>query len=273
MVNQYYGGFVQNELMEDVDRNLEELTIKGYTQIPNLIPQQDLVIWRQKIDAVYAKQEGDFGRDVLEDMHELDVCRAPLLYDPDFLNIATDVRILAIVKQILGEYVILNLQNAIINRPGTDHHQSAWHQDLAYQNHIISRPLAINALIAVDEFSAQTGATHLIPFSHKLDMLPSDVYIENNQLVLEVPAGTAVLFDSMMFHRAGKNTSQIVRRAINHLYTIPIIKQQYDFPRALANKDDLDPSVAQLLGFTCQTPMNDRAWRQNRLNRMLNLND
>lgn len=273
MVNQYYGGFVQNELKEDVDRNFEELTIKGYTQIPDLIPQHDLVIWQQKIDAVYAKQEGNFGRDVLKNMHELDVCRAPLLYDPDFLNIAADVRILEIVKQILGEYVILNLQNAIINRPGTVHHQSAWHQDLAYQNHIISRPLAMNVLIAVDEFSAQTGATHLIPFSHKLDMLPSDVYIENNQLVLDVPAGTAIVFDSMMFHRAGKNTSKIIRRAINHLYTIPIIKQQYDFPRALANKEELDPAVAQLLGFNSQTPVDDKAWRRSRYTRMMNNHD
>jgi ectoine hydroxylase-related dioxygenase (phytanoyl-CoA dioxygenase family) len=273
MANQYYGGFVQNELVDNIDRNLEELTIKGYTLIPNLIPQHELAIWRQKIDAVYAIQKGDFGYDALKNMHELDVCRAPLLYDPDFLSIAADARILHIVKQILGEYAILNLQNAIINRPGTAHHQSAWHQDLAYQNHIISRPLAINALIAVDEFSAQTGGTHLIPFSHKLDMLPSDVYIENNQLVLDVPAGTAIVFDSMMFHRAGKNTSQIIRRAINHLYTIPIIKQQYDFPRALANKQEFDPAVTQLLGFNSQTPVDDKAWRRSRYTRMTNNND
>ena len=268
----HYGGFVQNKLINDFDHHLEALTIKGYTLVTDLIPQQQLAMWRSKIDTVYRIQEQDFGHQVLNQIDELDVCRAPLLYDLDFLDIVAQSRILEIVKQILGDYFILNLQNAIINRPGSNHHQSAWHQDLAYQQHIISRPLAINALIAIDEFSAQTGGTHLIPFSHKLDKLPSDAYIETNQLILEVPAGTAILFDSMLFHRAGKNTSQTLRRAINQLYTVPIIKQQYDFPRALASNSELDPALKQLLGFTSQTPLDDRAWRNQRIKRLSNHN-
>ena len=72
------------------------------------------------------------------------------------------------------------------------------------------------------------------------------------------------MFDSMLFHRAGANTSTITRRAVNNLYTIPIMKQQYDFPRGLGERPDLSPGIARLLGYTSQVPIDDRAWRKER---------
>jgi ectoine hydroxylase-related dioxygenase (phytanoyl-CoA dioxygenase family) len=124
--------------------------------------------------------------------------------------------------------------------------------------------LAITALLAIDEFSEETGGTHVIPFSHKSEVLPSDTYISSNNIVARASAGSALVFDSMLFHRAGTNSSQIIRRAVNHVYTTSIIKQNYDFPRALGRQEDLDPLTARLLGYTSQVPLDDKAWRENR---------
>jgi ectoine hydroxylase-related dioxygenase (phytanoyl-CoA dioxygenase family) len=129
---------------------------------------------------------------------------------------------------------------------------------------VISKPLAITALFAIDDFSEETGGTHVLPFTHKSEVLPSNSYIDSNRVVASASAGSAIIFDSMLFHRAGPNRSQVIRRGVNHVYTTPIIKQNYDFPRALGRQEDLDPFIARLLGYTSQVPLDDKVWRENR---------
>lgn len=263
MKEHFYGRLEQTHVDDEVARHVEEIAIRGFTIVPNLFSPEQLKDWREKIDSVYHQQEAEFGREALIAIQELDMCRAPLLYDFEFMQLATHPTILAVVEKILGEWFILNLQNAIINRPNQIHHQSSWHRDLPYQNWVISRPLAVNALLAIDEFSEITGGTHVVPFTHKTEVLPSDDYIATNRVVAAAPAGSAIMFDSMLFHRAGANKSPNIRRAVNHLYTTPILKQQYDFPRALGMLD-VDAATARLLGYTSQVPLDDRAWREAR---------
>jgi ectoine hydroxylase-related dioxygenase (phytanoyl-CoA dioxygenase family) len=269
MKENFYGRIQQAQVGDDVARYAEEIAVRGFTVIPDLFSPAELVEWRKKIDGVYNKQEVEFGRDALIEIQELDVCRAPLLYDFEFIRLATHRLVLSVVKQCLGDWIILSQQNGIINRPHQAHHQSSWHRDLPYQNYVISRPLAISALVAIDEFTEETGGTQVVPFTHKVEMLPSAAYIETNRTVVGAHAGSAIVFDSMLFHRAGANKSQIVRRGVNHLYTIPLLKQQYDFPRALGERPDLGADNAQLLGFTSQVPIDDRAWRVARAARTL----
>lgn len=269
MKESFYGRIEQTEVNDEVTRHAEEIAVRGFTIIPDLFSATELSTWREKIDSVYHQQEVEFGRDNLIAIQELNLCRAPLLYDFDFIQLATHPRVLAVVKQFLGDWFILNLQNAIINHPHQTHHQSSWHRDLPYQNWVISRPIAINALLAIDEFSEITGGTHVVPFTHKTEVLPSDAYIAANRVVAAAPAGSAIVFDTMLFHRAGANSSANIRRAVNHLYTTPILKQQYDFPRALGDDANLDPAIARLLGYSSQVPIDVRAWRTARAARLL----
>lgn len=269
MKENFYGRIEQTQVSDDVARYAEEIAVRGFTVIPGLFSPEELAEWRKKIDSVYHKQEVEFGRDALIGIQELDLCRAPLLYDFEFMRLATHPLVLSVVKQFLGDWFILNLQNAVINRPNQIHHQSSWHRDLPYQNWVISRPLAINALLSIDEFSEITGGTHVLPFIHKTEVLPSDPYIAANRVVAAAPAGSAIVFDSMLFHRAGANKSKNIRRAVNNLYTTPILKQQYVFPRALGERSDLDPTITRLLGYTSQVPIDVRAWRDARVARNL----
>ena len=269
MEDRSYGFSQQRSLVDAASAHVEEVSIRGYTVIEGVLTPDELSGWRERIDRVYARQEAEMGRETLASINELDAARAPLLYDPEFLRPASHTVVLEVVRRFLGDWFILNLQNAVINRPTGAHHQGAWHRDLPYQNFIISNPLAINALWVIDPFSAETGGTAVLPFSHKLDLVPSDTYIRNNLVDVMAPAGSVVVFDSMLIHRAGTNRSSSVRRALNHLYTTPILKQQYDFPRALADRrDSLDAATQRLLGFTAQVPLDDTAWRAGRLARL-----
>jgi ectoine hydroxylase-related dioxygenase (phytanoyl-CoA dioxygenase family) len=192
-----------------------------------------------------------------------------LLYDLDFLELATLPKTRDIVRAFLGDWHQLNLQNAIINRPATVHHQSAWHRDLPYQNLVTSHPLGINVLFAIDDFSAETGGTNLLPYSHKTVTLPSSEFVARNHIVATAKAGSAIVFDVMLFHKAGANRSSIIRRAVNQLFTSPIIKQQYDFSTALLSQQEkLTDDQKRLLGFSSRVALDDKTWREERARRL-----
>ena len=69
----------------------------------------------------------------------------------------------------------------------------------------------------------------------------------------------------MLFHRAGYNSSNIIRRSVNQQYQIPQFKQFYDFPKAFNGKFSDDKFLSQLLGYTSQVPVDDIKWRNSRL--------
>jgi SAM-dependent methyltransferase len=212
----------------------EELANRGFAILPDVLPASRLGRWRDKIDRLYAAQENAFGHVALAAIQDADICRAPLLEDFDFLDLATPPRIIAVMRHLLGDWFILSLQNAIISWPSVPHHQAHWHRDLIHQKFVSSRPLSINALLAIDPFPADTGGTHVLPFSHKIEELPSERYIDANQVAVSAPAGSAILFDSMLFHRAGANRSASVRRSVNHHTRCLFLSSNTTFRRRLA---------------------------------------
>jgi ectoine hydroxylase-related dioxygenase (phytanoyl-CoA dioxygenase family) len=191
-----------------------------------------------------------------------------LLYDLSFLELASIPLVLEIARNLLGSWVVLHLQNALINRSEIEHPQAVWHRDLPHQNFVVSKPLAVSAITVIDDFTKNAGGTRLLPFSHQSELLPSASYIEKCAIDVEAAAGSVLIFDSMLFHQGGFNMSGQVRRAVNHIYVRPILKQQYDFSRALGANDDFGPDLMQLLGYTSQVSLNDRAWRNSRIDRV-----
>jgi ectoine hydroxylase-related dioxygenase (phytanoyl-CoA dioxygenase family) len=262
-----YGVSNRNELQSEIDRILEEIRINGYCVIPDVVEESYLEEARKRLDAVYLEQEKAFGKEKLIAIQELDVARCPLAYDEFFLQMAGNSLVLQVAKAMIGGMQILHLQNGIINRPGEEHHQSSWHRDLPYQDWVISKPLAMNALWCLDPFNSETGATWILPYSHQQALLPSLDYTNKFKIQISAEAGSVVLFDSMMFHCAGYNKSEIVRRAINHVYVTPILRQQIDIPASLQGKHK-DSAYAELLGYTTLLPQSVDQFRENRYNRL-----
>lgn len=263
-----YGQLTVAESKQDwLSRAVEDIEVLGYTVLPGLLDETERNMARERVDKLYAQQEKAYGAERLAAIGDTWTARAPLLYDDHFLRLATHPSVLQLVGELLGDYFILSLQNAILNN-AEGHPQAAWHRDLPYQDWVPSRPVAVNVLYALDDFSAASGGTLLLPFSHRLEKLPSWDFFDRHQVVAEAPAGSALVFNSWLVHRAGDNISGRPRRAMNHLYTSPIVKQQYDFPRALNGKWADDPQLARLLGYDSQVAFDDVAWRDRRSARL-----
>lgn len=244
----------------------EEISILGYTVVHDVLDAAQLEEARRRIDAAYAKQVEELGgQHVLESMNDADIARCLLEYDHFFIDVAANERVRAVLEELLGDYVVLMAQNAIINQPREEHYQHSWHRDINHQHFTSSRPLAISALYCIDDFSPATGGTHLLPVTHRIEDFPSDEFVERHSVIAEAPAGSVLLFDAMLFHRAGENRSGKVRRAINHIFTLPFLQQQISLPDALAGAGKDDDRLHRLLGYGAPPAANALDWRRRRL--------
>jgi ectoine hydroxylase-related dioxygenase (phytanoyl-CoA dioxygenase family) len=265
-----FGVKERTQLDSELDRHVEEITLSGYTILPDILTEDELVQARAKIDHIYETQIDEFGGiGNLEAIGDINTAACLLAYDDFFLSLATKPRVLAVVERFLGDYYVLMMQNGIINVPQVGDEQNAgrWHRDLGYQHLTTSRPLGITALYCIDAFKEETGGTKLLPGSHRSEVFPSEEYIRQHSVFAEASAGSVVMLDVMLYHGGGHNRSNHVRRGINNIFTLPFIKQQISLPSSLDGRYKDDPFLGKLLGYESETDPTVLAFRQKRLTR------
>jgi ectoine hydroxylase-related dioxygenase (phytanoyl-CoA dioxygenase family) len=245
--------------------HVERIRVSGFTVVPGGYTRDEIAYLSHRIDALLVEQANHAGGiDALAEIGEHETLRCCLAHDEAFVRLASNVNVLDVCRHLLGEYVVLMQQNAIVNPPGRAHRQTACHRDLPYQHFVSSRPLAVSALFCVDPFTRENGATVVLPGTHKIEQFPSDALAAEIARPVEAPAGSFLVFDSMLFHRAGPNGASMPRRAVNHVYALPFVAQQISMPDALGGRYADDPVLARLLGYETRPAPSVEAWWSSR---------
>lgn len=262
-----YGVSVAARGGDELDTKVEELTRNGYTLLDSGLDEVSLEELRTQLADVYSRQADALETASLEGSDDADVARCLLAYDPRFLDLATNRPLIDLCRRLFGDSFVLLQQNGVINRPSRAHYQLRWHRDLPFQHWVASKPIAIAALLCLDEFNPTTGGTHALPGSHRHEEFPSDSFVRRHEQVMAAPPGTFIVMDAMMFHRAGQNSSPEPRRGINHLIGLPFLSQQIDLPRMLGGAHADDPFLARYLGYQWAPAESVESWRSRRLGR------
>ncbi len=250
-----YGILEQIQSTTDLDAACESLRLLGYAIVDGGYDSEQLARFSDAFDGAQQKLYAKYGREALAEIDEHNTLRILMQMDPLFLDLARNANVLEVCRRLIGGSVVLNQQNGLINPPlGERYNQAAYHRDLPYQHFVSTRPLAINALFCMDQFTTDNGATYVVPASHKQEAFPSDQMVSAHQIQVPAPAGSFIVLDCMVFHSGGPNRTPRPRRAINHVYTIPLIKQQISLPRALGNDFTQDEAARALLGYDVTVP-------------------
>jgi hypothetical protein len=257
-----YGILEQRTLADAFDGHVEEIDVLGYTILDSGLAPGKLQQIRDRLDGLLAGVSAGDGPAFRPDR---DLVRCPLAHDDLFLEVATLPGIVELSRRVLGDTFVLLQQNAILNQPSREQHQSRWHRDLPYQHFVSSRKLAINALLAVDDFTFETGGTVVLPGSHMFEAFPSERLVRRHETTVEARAGDVILMDSMLFHRAGENISSGVRRGVNHLIGRPLLVQQMDIPRMLDGRHADDPFLNAYLGYRWNPAPDVATWQAKRV--------
>jgi len=221
----------------------EEFYTRGYQVFEDVLCPADVKILANYLIQEAERHNAKYGIEKLNSIGELNTIRSPFVNNSQFINLFFSDFSRKIVKELLGDYAILSLQNAIIVDPNSTHHQTFYHRDLIYQNFTSSKPLSINLYYCLTDYCKKNGGTVFIDNSHKVDNFPEN-YQES---IPKVKAGSVILFDSMIFHKAGQNNSNKNRIGVNNMFTLPFIKQQIRYPSVL--KPTGCRSLNRMFGF------------------------
>jgi Phytanoyl-CoA dioxygenase (PhyH) len=200
----------------------------GYAALPGVLSEGQLGLIRTRLGELLAA-EGD--RAGLEVHQEAGTDRLADLVnkDPAFEVCFTDPRLLACVAHVLDEFKLssLNFRAAL---PGEGL------QAMHAEGGPVTDPALFsvcNSIWLLDDFTADNGATRVVPRSHLSGKSPGDVMADTRgtclgEVLLLAPAGTVVVFNSHLWHGGTLNRSSRPRRALHAYFTRRGNDQQLD---------------------------------------------
>ncbi|MDQ1322358.1 MAG: hypothetical protein QG655_3604 [Actinomycetota bacterium] len=167
-------------------------------------------------------------------------------------RIADHPRVLALLDRLLLPNYLLSMLQVINILPGEQ--AQMLHTDDGF--YPIPRPrkaLGAATIWAIDDFTADNGATDIVPGSHLWgDRLPDPA---ERQPVL-MPAGSCVFFLGTLWHGGGANRSAAPRLAVTAQYCEPWVRPQEAF--TLSTTRDTVRSVSEdirrMLGYSIHPP-------------------
>jgi phytanoyl-CoA hydroxylase len=170
--------------------------------------------------------------DDLDAVDRMDVVRKLMWfveYEPRLDALATDDRLLRVVRQILGSQAVLQFQDMALLKPPGGGREKPWHQDKAYFNIDPGAPV-VGVWIALDEATFENGCLHVIPGSHRQgpvvhfrrrDWQICDTEVSvSRDVVVPLPVGGALLFDGLLHHGTPANRTTTRRRAVQYHYRL-----------------------------------------------------
>ncbi len=120
----------------------------------------------------------------------------------------------------------------------------------------------LNMIVMLDDFTIENGATQVLLGSHRNPTAPDEAFFNTQHVPLLGKAGSVVLFNSYLWHRAGLNISDKNRVALTLSFGPAYIKPQMDYARMLGEQYGarLSPLTRQVLGYNARVPCSLDEW-------------
>ena len=197
----------------------ERLDRDGYAPLPGILDDGQIAAIRARLAELSAAEGDAAGREVHQEAGT-DRLADLVNKDPLFEVCFTDPRVLACVAHVLGGDVKLSSLNSRAALPGRG--LQALHAEGGPAG--LGPYQVCNSIWLLDDFTADNGATRVVPGSHRLtigvrDAMPDPSAAHPDQVTLTAPAGTVVVFNSHLWHGGTLNRTDRPRRALHSYFT------------------------------------------------------
>jgi ectoine hydroxylase-related dioxygenase (phytanoyl-CoA dioxygenase family) len=208
---------------DEIERRLVEIDERGFTVLERVVPDELVDEITATIDRVMDETGVAFGANSFLGLHTRRLFNL-LSRDPIFATMPLYPKVLPLVDRVLGGQCLLNSLTAIEMNPG----QAA--QPLHADDGSIALPrphvpIICPAIWALTDFTADNGGTQIVPGSHRWDRAP--VPGERPECItLEMPKGSAVVYNGSIWHGGGENRSDRRRLGVVVNYCAGYIRQE-----------------------------------------------
>lgn len=241
-------------LTQSEKRQLDDL---GYLVLPGFVAPELLDDLRNRVEALWAEEGDDAGS---EFRPEPGTRRLANLIDKGaiFAELVSLPKIRACMEHVIGPGYKLSSLNARSTNPHNGEAQP-WHADAGA---IVDERgyWVCNSVWMLDDFTAENGATRMVPRSHTWRRLPEpgDARPRPDEELVLGKAGTVVIMNAHMWHGGTANRTDQCRRALHAFYTRED-KPQQQYQKALLRPEtiaSLTPLQRRVLAI--DDPENDR---------------
>lgn len=241
----------------DADACAAEIRERGFTVIPDFMDAATIQAVRDGLAPYMGQHRGRnaFEGFSTERIYTL-VARGKV-----FEDLTEEPRVLAILDRFLQPGYLLTASQSIQILPG-EAAQDLHTDDGFYRQPRPRPPISMTVIAAVDAFTAENGATEVIPGSHLWGDLGDSVRakgaetMESLLVPMEMPAGACLVMAGTCVHRGGANRTERPRLAFTNQYCEPWGRTQENFflgvppERARA----MSPRLQTLLGYDIHPP-------------------
>jgi hypothetical protein len=231
-----------------VETDLAALDRDGYVIWENLLSAEEC----QEIRQVVPPWLGHTGRNSFEGRRTqriYSVLSRTRVCD----RLVDNPRVLAVLDRLLMANYLLSALQAINIQPG-EAAQLAHHDDGFYPIPRPREPLAAATIWAIDDFTADNGATVVIPGSHRWGKRrPSS---KDRALPVVMPAGSCVFFVGTLWHGGGANTASRERLAVTAQYCEPWLRTMEAFHLSVSREiaRTVSDDIRRMLGYSIHPP-------------------
>ena len=233
---------------EIVEADLAEVAKKGYVVIEGLLSEAELDAIREAAQPLLEHS----GRNDFEGLKTQRVY-AVLSKTRAMDRLVDHPRILAMLDRLfLPNYLLSQLQ--VINILPGESSQALHADDSFYPVPRPRPPLGAATVWAIDEFTADNGATSIVPGSH---VWPDDRLPKDDEAVPAVmSAGSVIFYPGTFWHGGGENRSDGARLAITCQYCEPWVRTQenYFLGTPLDGVAEVSEDIRRLLGYSIHPP-------------------
>ena len=246
--------------MKKVSKILKEIKINGFSIVENFLSSKKCNKYINQFELILKKRKKNkeyIGKDntVVLYNYFTENLRLTNLFENNLIdNVMT--------KLIDDDYVLIStaarnkkkINLKLIKTKKPIDTGNKWHVDNRHLGGIALKPsLSYFAVVALNEFNENNGATQYIPKSH---LFKKKVKSQNQNKFKTILAkkGSIIFIDSNLVHRAGES-GDIDRWSIFNLYSAWFVKPYYQFDKII-NKKKLLKRVKKLLHFNSTPPAN-----------------
>lgn len=161
--------------------------------------------------------------------------------------------VLGLLDRLLMPNYLLSQLQVIDIMPG-EARQPAHHDDGFYPVPRPRKALSAASIFAIDDFTAENGATWFVPGSHRWgDRLPS---AEDPVVPAVMPRGSMLFFLGTLWHGGGANRSDAPRLCVTAQYCEPWLRPQENYWLSVskARAAQCSPHMQRLLGYSIHRP-------------------
>lgn len=195
----------------------------GFLVVPDALSPEELERVRAAADRAEARWRADpslpGGRGAA-----LDQLQTPIEYDEALLELLWHPKVFPLVREAVGEDVMMIDNDFFITSPRTLRTHAHWHHDVGMAG--IHHPLStmmVKVFFLLTDVNEDSGGTAMIPGSHRF---PSDFAFPHPEDPKDMPdaiqmrgkAGTAYMFNGRVYHAAVNNESDHPRKVLIYNY-------------------------------------------------------